>query len=185
MNARRDMRLPAVVVTVTLIGLSGAVLSRLGAVPGPAPMAHSANPVALSDAGSVLPALDGDFAAGVAALESGEWETALQRFVEFSRRMPHVPEAHVNAGFALLSLDRMDEAESSFMRAIQLQPMQANAYYGLGLVYEQREDFDLARGAMHAYVHLTDGSGIWVSRARAALWEWETQRSIAVDGAAQ
>jgi tetratricopeptide (TPR) repeat protein len=183
------MRLPAVVATAVLIGLSGAALSRLDVAPGPVTMA----PTALS-AGSVStatypefsnPAPDGDFTAGVAALESGAWELALQHFAQFSQRMPHVPEAHVNAGFALLSLDRMDEAESSFLRATQLQPMQANAYYGLGLVYERREDFELARGAMRTYVHLTDGHGVWVSRARAALWEWETQHSVAADGVAK
>jgi len=50
--------------------------------------------------------------------------------------------------------------------------MQANAYYGLGLVYEKHNDLELARGAMRSFIHLSDESDPYVRLAQSALWEW-------------
>jgi len=50
--------------------------------------------------------------------------------------------------------------------------MQANAYYGLGLVYEKYNDLELARGAMRSFIHLSDESDPYVRLAQSALWEW-------------
>lgn len=102
-----------------------------------------------------------------------EAQVLLRRVIELS---PALPEAHANLGFALLGLQRADDARESFERAIALRPAQANAYYGLALAHEARGDLELALGAMRSYLHLGQGeSEAHQRRARAALWEWESQ----------
>jgi predicted Zn-dependent protease with MMP-like domain/Flp pilus assembly protein TadD len=46
------------------------------------------------------------------------------------------------AGQAYLDLDRADEAERRFLAAIEEDPAQADAYHGLGILYERRGDRD-------------------------------------------
>jgi tetratricopeptide (TPR) repeat protein len=89
---------------------------------------------------------------------------------------PTLPDAHANLGFALLGLQQPGPAREAFERAIALRPAQANAYYGLALAQEALGDLELALGAMRSYLHLGQReSESHQRRARAALWEWETQ----------
>lgn len=96
--------------------------------------------------------------------------TALHRVLELAPRMP---EAHVNMGFALLGLGRGDAARSFFQGAIELRPGQANAYYGLAMADEIRQDYEAALGGMRSYLHLSRADDPHRAKARAALWEWE------------
>jgi len=96
--------------------------------------------------------------------------TALHRVLELAPRMP---EAHVNMGYALLGRAQPDAARGFFQSAVELRPQQANAYYGLALVEEQRQDYELALGAMRSYLHLSPADDPHRAKARAALWEWE------------
>lgn len=99
--------------------------------------------------------------------------TALHRVLELA---PRLPEAHVNMGFAMLGLQRPDAARDFFDGATALRPEQANAYYGLALAHEARGDLELAVGAMRSYLHRArDADAAHLRRARAALWEWESQ----------
>ena len=96
--------------------------------------------------------------------------TALQRVLDLA---PNLPEAKVNMGFALLGLERAEEARGFFLSAIDLRPAQANAYYGLAMAEEQRQDYEAALGGMRSYLHLAPADDPHRVRARAALWEWE------------
>jgi tetratricopeptide (TPR) repeat protein len=97
--------------------------------------------------------------------------TALHRVLVLA---PRLPEAHVNMGFALLGLQRHQEARNFFEGATALQPAQANAYYGLALAWEAAGDMAMATGAMRTYLHLArDEKPEHLAKARAALWEWE------------
>lgn len=99
---------------------------------------------------------------------------ALHRVLELA---PEMPEAHANMGFALIGLGRAAAARDFFQGAIELQPEQANAYYGLALAWEALGDLPLAMGAMRSYLHLARReSDAHLRRARAALWEWEAQQ---------
>jgi tetratricopeptide (TPR) repeat protein len=98
--------------------------------------------------------------------------TALHRVLELA---PAMPEALVNMGFALLGLQRADDARGFFLAAIELRPQQANAYYGLALAEEQRRDLEAALGSMRSYLHLSRADDPYRAKARAALWEWEEQ----------
>ncbi len=101
--------------------------------------------------------------------------TALHRVLALA---PTLPEAHVNMGFALLGLKRNREAVAFFDSATALRPDQANAYYGLALAWEASGDLAMATGAMRSYLHLARHEDpAHLSRARAALWEWEAARA--------
>ncbi|MFQ5488024.1 MAG: tetratricopeptide repeat protein [Gammaproteobacteria bacterium] len=115
------------------------------------------------------------FQQAVMMLHAGRYEhaaTALHRVLALS---PRLTAAHVNMGYAMLGLKRLPEAESFFRTAIDLDPYQGNAYWGLAEVFEQRGDLEAALGAMRTYIHLAPPGDPYVRRARAALWEWDTR----------
>lgn len=113
------------------------------------------------------------FEQAVVMLHAKEYEhaiTALQRVLQLS---PNLVDAHVNMGYALLGLERYQEAAGFFDKATTLRPYQANAYWGLGISLEQQGDLQGALGAMRTYVHLSPPEDPYVRKARAAMWEWE------------
>lgn len=109
--------------------------------------------------------------------------TALDRVLQLA---PTLPEAQVNMGYAMLGLERAETARGFFLAAIELRPEQANAYYGLALADESKQDYEAALGAMRSYLHLAPADDLHRVRARAALWEWEEKlgRHTAVAAAA-
>lgn len=117
--------------------------------------------------------LRGRFEQAVVMLHARQYDhavTALHRVLELA---PRLPEAHVNMGYALLGLAQPEAARGFFQAAIELRPQQANAYYGLALAEERRQDWELALGAMRSYLHLSRADDPYRAKARAALWEWE------------
>jgi tetratricopeptide (TPR) repeat protein len=96
--------------------------------------------------------------------------TALHRVLEIAPRMP---EAHVNMGYALVGLQQHAAARGFFEAAVDINPRQANAYYGLALAAEAQKDYAMALGAMRTYLHFAPAADPHTARARAALWEWE------------
>ncbi len=115
------------------------------------------------------------FEQGVAMLHARQYEhaiTALQRVLVLQ---PRLPEAQVNLGFAWLGLRDAAQAQHAFEAAIGWRPAQANAYYGLAMALEQGGDLEAALGAMRSYLHLSRADDPYRARARAALWEWESQ----------
>ena len=121
------------------------------------------------------PTLEKEFSLALEALRRGDSHTAISGFRHFLARAPRQPEAHVNLGFALLSVQAYDEARAAFMRAIDLRRSQANAYYGLAVSEEGRGDLAGALGAMRAFVHLAPPNQAHLRRARAAIWEWQAR----------
>ncbi|MBL0122590.1 MAG: hypothetical protein IPP88_07595 [Betaproteobacteria bacterium] len=123
------------------------------------------------------------FKEAVLMLHAKQYEhalTALHRVLEFA---PAMPEAHANMGYTMLGLKRFVAARDFFSSAIELRPMQANAYYGLALAFEAENDRARAIGAMRSFVHLAKPDDPFVRKARAALWEWQSasERSPAGD----
>jgi tetratricopeptide (TPR) repeat protein len=98
--------------------------------------------------------------------------TALHRVIQLSPRMP---EAYVNMGYALLGLERYHAAHDFFKTATDLNPYQANAYWGLAVALENSGDLQAALGAMRIFIHLAEPGDPFVRRARSALWEWGEQ----------
>lgn len=163
-SARRDRRWLGLALTAVVVLLGGAWFAWLEPThPAEAPV---------QEAGELRRRFD----AAVLLLHSRQFSDAqasLQRVIELA---PQLPEAHANMGFALLGLKQAEPARGAFERAIALKADQANAYYGLALAHEAGGDLELALGAMRSYLHLARGeSEAHLRRARAAVWEWETQ----------
>lgn len=154
----RDLRFLAFVVTLLAVLVGGLVLR-------PAETTAPHDP------------LQSRFDTALRLLQQRRFEEAVAAWQQVLQAAPRLPEAHVNLGFALLGAGRAADARAAFDRATQLRPEQANAYYGLALAYEAQGDLAVATGAMRSYLHLAKNeSPDHLSRARAALWEWEQAR---------
>ncbi len=172
-----DRRVLVVVLTLVVIVGGGWWLS-LG------PATHA--PERLTTELDTEVALQRRFDEAVLQLRSRRFEDALRSFERVIAMAPSMPEAHVNKGFALLGLQQFGPARQAFERATSLNPGQANAYYGLALSYEAGHDIELAMGAMRSYLHLaTSEDEKHLAKARAALWEWESQRALQRQAAAR
>jgi Flp pilus assembly protein TadD len=124
--------------------------------------------------------IDLHFKRGIVMLHARRYEEAAVSYHAVLKLAPRLPEAHVNMGFALLGLERAAAAANFFMTAIELRPQQANAYYGLAVSYEQLQDVEAARGAMRTFIHLAEADNQYLPKARAALWEWESERNAQI-----
>ncbi len=123
--------------------------------------------------------LDTRFEQAVAMLHASQYDyavKALRRVLELSPRMP---EAHVNMGYALIGLQQYKNAADFFKSAIDIKPMQLNAYYGLALAYEGEGKLRLALGAMESYIHLAEKDDPYLSKAKSAAWEWNERLASA------
>ena len=143
--------------------------SKQGANPNSAPLTHQAQAKALE--------VDRRFNEATVMLHAKQFEhalTALHRVLELA---PQMPEAHVNMGYAMFGLQRYAAARDFFSGAIELRPAQVNAYYGLALALDALNDRAGALGAMRTYVHLAKPDDAFVRKARAALWEWQSEAS--------
>lgn len=177
----RDVRLRAIVLTAAAVIVGGALIHRaLSPAAGKSaePAIERADPhrdPARHAAESRAREIESRFQQAALMLHAGQHEhaaAALHRLLELA---PQMPEAHANMGFALVGLKRHAAARDFFASAIELNPMQANAYYGLALAADELGDRPAAIGAMRSYLHLAqDQDPRHLSKARAALWEWES-----------
>jgi tetratricopeptide (TPR) repeat protein len=163
---RRDRRWIALAVTVGVIAAGGGLVHFLNQAQRTGTQAPPAREQEVRTR----------FDQAVAMLHAKQYDhavTALHRVLELA---PQMPEAHVNMGFALLGLKRAPAARDFFETASQLNPMQANAYYGSAMAFEELGDLPAAVGAMRTYLHLArQEDERHLAKARAALWEWEAQ----------
>jgi tetratricopeptide (TPR) repeat protein len=179
---RRDIRIRAIALTIAAVVAGGALIHRvLTPDAGPAATATPARTDPRSDpAGHAAESREREialrFQQAAMMLHAGQHEHAIAALHRLLDLAPRMPEAHVNMGFALAGLKRHAAARDFFASAIELNPMQANAYYGLALAADELGDRPAAVGAMRSYLHLARKEDPrHLSKARAALWEWETQ----------
>ena len=167
---RRDLRVPAIVLSLTLVVGGGLLLDRLPASPE-----RLANETHVRE--MKRQEIDRRFQQGLVMLHARRYDHALTAFHRVLQLAPQMPEAYVNAGFALLGMQRFREAHDFFEGATALRLRQVNAYYGLALALEGLGDLPGAIGAMETYQHLTAADDPYRRKAEAALWEWrEAQR---------
>jgi len=121
--------------------------------------------------------VDQRFRQAVVMLHARRYDYAIMALHRVLELAPKLPEAHTNMGFALLGQGDYKAAADFFGSAIELRRDQANAYYGLAMVLEAACDIAGATGAMRTFVHLAGSDDIYVRKARAALWEWESTLS--------
>ena len=111
------------------------------------------------------------FEEGVTMLHAKQYEHALTAFHRVLQLDPKMPEAHVNAGYALLGMGNHRAAADFFDTATTLRPNQLNAYYGLGEALQALGDKQGALQAMETYLHRSPADDPFRRKAEAATWE--------------
>ncbi|MBI1194799.1 MAG: tetratricopeptide repeat protein [Gammaproteobacteria bacterium] len=132
-------------------------------------------PDALSPEDRRMATIKKRFDEGVYMLHAGRYDEAATAMHAVLLLSPRLVEAHVNMGYALLGLKRYKAADEFFRKAIDLKPYQGNAYWGLAEALEGEGDLAGALGAMRTYIHLAKPGDPYVTRARSALWEWDSR----------
>lgn len=170
-----DVRSRALVLTIIPIIAGGLAIAYLpdwmrAASLGEADAAHAAHAREKAEA-----EIGQRFQRGVASLNAKQYEQAISDFHRVLELAPRMPEAHVNAGFAMIGLKRYAVARDFFEGALELRKNQVNAYYGLAVALEGLNDMPGALGAMRAYLHLAPADEPYRRKAQAAVWEWEAK----------
>lgn len=119
--------------------------------------------------------VDVRFKQGVAMLHAKQYEHALTAFHRVLQLAPEMPEAHVNAGYALLGMGQPKLARDFFDGATNLRPNQLNAYFGLAEALTALGDYFGAMQAMETYVHLAPQDDPFRRKAQSAAWELRTK----------
>jgi tetratricopeptide (TPR) repeat protein len=119
--------------------------------------------------------IDQYFNNALAFMQNNQYQQAVHQWHQLLVLVPQMPEAHVNLGFSLYELKKYPAASEYFQRAMDINPYQLNAYYGLAMCYEKLGDIYAATGAMRSYIHLAKKDDPFVRKAKSALWEWESQ----------
>ncbi|TXT27245.1 MAG: hypothetical protein FD134_151 [Gallionellaceae bacterium] len=174
-RAARDVRALALALTVVPIIAGGLAITYL---PGwlNAPGASGPPDARAAHAREKTEAEIGQrFQRGVASLNAEQYEQAISDFHRVLELAPRMPEAHVNAGFAMIGLKRYAVARDFFEGALALRKNQVNAYYGLAEALEGLNDLPGALGAMRAYLHLAPADDPYRRKAQSAVWEWEAK----------
>ena len=175
MGTARDMRLRAFLLTAALIIAGGLAIAYLpdslrtstANRPEQARVAHLREKTEAE--------IKQRFQQGVSNLNAKQYENALTSFHRVIELAPNMPEAHVNAGFALIGLKRYAVAKDFFEGALALRKDQVNAYYGLAEALEGMDDLPGALGAMRTYLHLAPADDPYRRKAESAVWEWEAK----------
>ncbi|KPJ95633.1 MAG: hypothetical protein AMJ53_02390 [Gammaproteobacteria bacterium SG8_11] len=174
MKKRRDIRIGSLLMTIVLISIVAVLVQR---IPDQAQVVISSEP-AFDESQHVQQQKHNEVAArfeqAVIMLHAQEYDYAITALHRVLKLTPTMPEAHVNMGYALLGSNNPEAAHDFFQSAIALRPTQANAYWGLAVSLEALCDMAGAKGAMRTYLHLASPDDKFVTRARAALWEWDT-----------
>ena len=171
----RDVRLRALALTVCLILAGGLVIAYLPGRLGTS-VANTPEEIRAAHAREKAEAeVRQSFRQGVNMLNNKQYEQALKEFHRVIELAPDMPEAHVNAGFALIGLERFAVARDFFDGALALRKDQVNAHYGLAEALEGLNDLPGALGAMRTYLHLAPANDPYRRKAEAAVWEWEAK----------
>lgn len=115
--------------------------------------------------------IDRRFKEGVMMLHAKQYEHALTAFHRVLELAPAMPEAHVNAGYALLGMGQPKAARDFFESATNLRPNQLNAYFGMAEALAALGDNFGALQAMETYAHLAPQDDPYRRKAEAAAWE--------------
>lgn len=165
----RDIRWQALLLTVGLVVGGGLLLEWSGRLPefgGDKTPARHAQQKRLEE-------IEQRFQQGVVMLHAKQYDHALTAFHRVIELAPQMPEAYVNAGFALLGKGEFKAAADFFDEATTLNSGQINAYYGLAVALDGLGERRTAVEAMEAYLHRAPKNDPYRRKAEAAVWEWK------------
>ena len=165
-SRRRGANLRYLRVSLALLGLvalSGWLLSLWITQSANLPLSRDSEAV---DAGQNVEQL---FERAVGHMQRSEYELALQVWHRVLLRDAGIPEVRVNMGFTLYELEQLPAARNFFIGAMEQNPFQANAYYGLALVSEKSGDLKGAISANASLDNMTAGAYYAIRAAELAM----------------
>lgn len=113
-----------------------------------------------------------------AMLDAKSYDEAIRALNRVMLLQPDNAEAHTRMGLALIGRQQYPQAHAFLMHAIDLDPYQADAYFGIAIVQEAAGNLEGAIGGMRNFLHVTedpDPGRLQVAQARSAIWEWEAR----------
>lgn len=174
-KSRRDGRLRALLITGGLIIAGGLSIAYLPDLWHASAAGGSAEARAEHAREKTVSEIRQRFDEGVLMLNDKKYEQALKAFHRVLELSPDMPEAHVNAGFALNGLGQFAVARDFFEGAIELRKTQLNAYYGLAEALAGLQDYPGALGAMRTFLHLASLDDPYRHMAESAARQWESK----------
>jgi tetratricopeptide (TPR) repeat protein len=106
---------------------------------------RDANGFVISQDVHATPDVQADFAAALGLLQQERYEEGVDLLAGVTERAPGAAAAHINLGIAQARLGRLDEAEASMLRALELSPQHPVAHNEIGMLYRKTGRFDTAR----------------------------------------
>ena len=119
-----------------------------------------------------LRALDDHYQRAVVMLHAKQYGYAVGELRKVLEIAPKLAEGWVNMGYALIGLQRYQEARAAFLRSLDIRPRQVNAYYGLAESQWELGERYSAIASMETFIHLSTEENNFVRKARSAVWEW-------------
>ncbi len=104
-----------------------------------------------------------DLMRGMLDLQEGKFESALAHFERAHAAQPQLPGMHLQLGRVYAGLRRRDDAHRAFARALEIDPDNAEAHFGLSILQYRRRDFQ------NAADHSMQAAGLSPGIARAHL----------------
>lgn len=93
---------------------------------------------------------------GLASLEQGKWETAIEWFDDALRRAPSYTPAWVGRGDAYVASEDYGAAKQSYKKALEFDESNAPAYYGLARAYALSERVDEAVDSLSKAIEIDE-----------------------------
>ncbi len=91
-----------------------------------------------------------DYEAAVRMLEDGRYSAAIAMLLDITERAPLVTAAHIALGITYAHSGKLDDAEDSLRRALELSPRHPAAHNELGLVQRRKGRFEESRASYEA-----------------------------------
>ena len=94
-----------------------------------------------------IAAVKGNFDAGVAASNAGNYDEAIAKFNAVLAEAPKCAECYSNIAAVHVRKKEYDQAEAMYKKALEINPNSADTYNGLATVYNAQKKFDQAAEA--------------------------------------
>lgn len=111
-------------------------------------------------------------------IRAKKFEDAIRRLDAERDALRRRPDAYVQLGRAIEGRGDAATARDFFAKAIDMNPLESEAYWGYATASEALGDLESALGAMRSFLHTNpnpDPKRLRIAQARSAIWEWESQ----------
>jgi tetratricopeptide (TPR) repeat protein len=104
-------------------------------------------------------ALKKAFEDGVALSKASDYDGAVAKFTEAAGMVPNCFDCYYNVGFNYMQKKDYANAETAFLKCIELKPSYVDAYNGLATVYNSEKKFDKAQEMSQKASELASAAG--------------------------